>query len=294
MIKETIKPWLITICVVALCLILPYSSLAQEWEQIAGDHFIVYYIDDEQFAKDVSNKAEVHYRRIATELGYPRYSEFWTWDNRVKIYINKDKASYLKATGMPEWSSGMADYGDKEIVSFRWSEHFTDSLLPHEMAHLIFRDFVGFTGEIPLWLDEGVAQWAEKVKRPYTKAMANNYYEEDKLLLMEDIMKLNMKVFAKIERVYIRPTRTRSGVDGVLFLSTDQLISTFYLQSVSVIGFLLERYGSIKFAHFCRQLRDGDSVEDALRSAYPDNIQDIQDLDDEWREYLEKNLQAAG
>lgn len=259
---------------------------AQEWKELSSDHFIVYFTGDEKFAKDVSGKAEVYYRRIATELGYPRYSEFWIWDNRVKIYIYPKKSSFLKATNQPKWSEGMADYINKEIVSYAWSEDFIVSLLPHEMAHLIFRDFVGFEGEVPLWLDEGVAQWAEETKRGEMKAKVHQLYETDNLLLLSDMMKLKINTLKDIDRVFIRPTLTKKGDDGILFLSAKHLVTTYYLQAVSLVGFLIERYGSSRFASFCRELRDGKRLEEALRFAYPNSIDTLDKLEHEWRKYL--------
>jgi len=265
-------------------------AIAQDWEELGGEHFIVHFTGDEDFAKDALDKAEVYYRRIAAELGYPRYSDFWLWDNRVEIYIYPDHVSFLKATDQPEWSHGVADYKDKEIISYAWSENFVESLLPHEMAHLIFRDFVGFKGEIPLWLDEGVAQWAEEAKRDEMKQMVKNLYVENKLLLMKDLTTLDIRRYKEMDRVFIRSTIMRDGNPGVLFLSTDQFISTYYLQSVSLIGFLIEKYGSDRFAHFCRQLRDGKSLEEAFSFAYPVYIGSLEELDSKWREYLEEGL----
>ena len=139
------------------------DSYAFDWQELSGEHFIVYFLENKNFAQDTLDKAEVYYRNIAMELGYPRYSDFWTWDNRVKIYIYPDRKTYLQLTGEPAWSAGVASYDRKEIVSFAWSDNFLEFLLPHEITHLMFRDFVGFKGEVPLWLDEGVAQWAEVV-----------------------------------------------------------------------------------------------------------------------------------
>ena len=137
-----------------------------EWKELKGEHFIVCYLQNEDFADDVLDKSEVYYSRIAADLNYPRYSEFWTWDKRVKIYIHPNLESFLKATGQPQWSRGMADYNNKQIISYAWSGGFLESLLPHEIAHLIFRDFVGFKSEIPLWLDEG---WPSGLKSPREK-----------------------------------------------------------------------------------------------------------------------------
>ncbi|MDD5255615.1 MAG: hypothetical protein PHR11_06160, partial [Candidatus Omnitrophica bacterium] len=120
-----------------LCLIAPLSGWcgpAGDWQSVGGDHFLVYFTANEKFAKDVLDKAEFYYRNIATDLGYPRYSQFWTWDKRVKIYIYADRESFVKATGQAEWAEGLADYANKQIISYAWSQGFIESLLPHEMA----------------------------------------------------------------------------------------------------------------------------------------------------------------
>lgn len=268
--------------------ILIFKASAQEWQELSAEHFIVYFTQDEKFPREVADKAEYYYQRIATDLGYPRYSEFWTWNNRAKIYIYPDHESFLKATGQPKWSQGMAEYKTRRIISYVWSSGFLDSLLPHEMAHLIFRDFVGFKGEIPLWLDEGVAQWAEEPKRKQIKAMARHLYDNDTIISLPDMMKLDIRLITDDSKVYIRPTRTKTGEPGVLFLSKDNLINTYYLQAVSLVGFLIEKYGSYAFADFCRQLRDGKSVEEALKDAYPVRITNLDAFENKWREYLEK------
>ncbi|MCM8796248.1 MAG: hypothetical protein NC928_06165, partial [Candidatus Omnitrophica bacterium] len=141
-----IKPQIKKIIILIFICMCTAVTFTQEWQELKGEHFLVYFTQDKKFAQEVLNKAEVYYQRIASELGYPRYSEFWLWDKRVKIYIYPDHTSFLQATQQPQWSYGMADYKNKQIISFLWSKGFLESLLPHEIAHLIFRDFVGFKG----------------------------------------------------------------------------------------------------------------------------------------------------
>lgn len=262
------------------------SGSEPDWLEKKGEHFIVYFNGDEKFAQDVLNEAERYYRNIASDLGYARYSEFWTWDKRVKIYIYPDHDSFIKATGQPGWSQGVANYNTKQITSYVWSSGFLDSLLPHEIAHLVFRDFVGFQGEVPLWLDEGVAQWEEDAKRPNAKALIKRYYSEDNLLSVEDIMKLDIRTLKDKEGLFIRPTTTKEKKAGVVFLSANNLIEVFYLESFSLVGYLIEKFGSDAFAGFCRELRDGKRIEDALSAAYPSHIRSISEFETGWREYL--------
>ncbi len=262
------------------------AASKQDWLQLTSDHFIVYFTQGDDFAQQVLDQAEKDYQSIAVNLGYARYSEFWTWDKRAKIYIYPDQASFLAATGQPSWSEGMADYKNKTIASYAWRQGFLQSLLPHEMTHLIFREFVGFTGEIPLWLDEGVAQWEETEGRQKIKDLAKKYFEEDRLMSVDDIVKLDIRNLKDRPGVFIRPTRTKDNKEGVLFLSSNNLIDTFYLESASLIGYLIERFGSDAFSNFCRELRDGKKVEEALGIAYQSHIHNIRELEDGWREYL--------
>ncbi len=274
------------------------TAFAVQWQELKGEHFIVYFNPSGQevssstvdidFAKEVLHKAELYYQRIALDLGYPRYSEFWTWDKRVKIYIYPDHESYVQSTGHPAWSHGLADYKNKEILSYSLSESFLDSILPHEMAHLIFRDFVGFKGAIPLWLDEGVAQWEETVKRGEIISIVRDLYNKDSLFPISDMMKLDIRNIKKMDGLHIRSIITKKGERGVLFLTGENLLNTYYLQSVSLVGFMIEKYGSAAFADFCRSLRDGKTVEEALISAYPVYIRNPEEFEKNWRQYLEE------
>ena len=279
----------IVIFLCALLLVANSPALCQEWQELKSEHFIVYFTQDESFAKDVSYKAEVYYQRIAADLGYARYSNFWTWDNRVKIYIYKEKEAFLKATGQPNWSEGMADYRNKQIISYAWSKGFVESLLPHEMAHLIFRDFVGFKGEVPLWLDEGVAQWEEQAKRNEYQQLAKHYLKQNTLLSLEDMMRLDIRTVREVDKIQVRSILRKNGERVMLLIGGENLVTIYYSQSVALTGFLIEKYGTISFIDFCRQLRDGKSLQDALRAAYSTySIRTIQNLEDRWIAYLQE------
>jgi hypothetical protein len=270
--------------------VLAYAAPDPEWQELKGEHFLIYFVGSSEFARDVLDKSEKYYRNIATNLGYPRYKEFWLWDKRVKIYIHPDRQSFLSASSQPYWSAGAADYTNKSILTHAGNESFLVSVLPHEIAHLIFRDFIGFKGDVPLWLDEGVAQWAEEAKKDQMKMLAKELYKDNKLLSMDDMMKLNMRVLKDQNTLFIRPTRTRNGEIVTLLLSTEHLVNTYYIEAVSLINFLVEKYGSETFAGFCRELRDGKTTVEALKSAYPDYIRTIKELEDRWRSYLEEQL----
>lgn len=265
-----IKPRMIFLAASAALLFSQSLSICQElnWQELKGEHFLIYFTADEKFAREVLNKAELYYRNIASEFGYARYSEFWTWDKRVKIYIHPERSSFQKATAQPAWSQGVADYKNKQIVSYVWSQGFLESLLPHEIAHLVFRDFIGFKSEVPLWLDEGAAQWAEEFKRQQVKIIAGQLLKNNTLLSLDEMMRLDIRKVNEND--------------------ADKLVNIYYLQAASLVGFLIEKYGSDSFTDFCRQLRDGKSLQEALKSAYPAYIRSLQELENRWRQYLQE------
>lgn len=236
------------------------SVSAALWEELKGDHFIVYHQRAEAFARPVRDKAETYYKRIADELGYARYSNFWQWDNRVKIYLYPTQEDYQKATGEPGWSTGMAHYNKKEIHTFISSDGFLDGLLPHEITHLIFRDFVGFKGQIPLWMDEGVAQWQEPEKRALSRKVSFYLLTQGRHWPLQDLMSADLSKLSQEE------------------------IHFFYMQSVTVVDLLVRVYGAGAFTVFCRELRDGKTLEEALRAAYPGKIASLSELEAKWRD----------
>ena len=251
--------------VLAFICLLPSAGYAQEWQQEKGDHFIVYYASDPNFAKKTVRQAEVYYGHIADEIGYPRYSNFWTWDNRVKIYLYPDEAAFHKGTDSPEWMKGVASYKQKAISTFAGCANFIDGILPHETTHLIFRDFVGFKGAVPLWIDEGIAQWEEPQKRALARKVARAL-----------VQKGMDRPLAELTRMDVRHERD------------EDTVRDFYMQAVSLVDYLVKTYGPQSFTEFCRELRDGKDFEDALRAAYPGVIETVNDLDTKWREYASK------
>ena len=235
------------------------AARAEEWKELKGEHFIIYYAEDDKFASEVLRQAERYYEKIASDLGYSRYDNFWQWDNRARVYIYRDQGDFLRATGKPQWIHGTAIYDRKEIISYRWGRNFLDTLLPHELAHLIFRDFVGFKSRIPLWLDEGVSQWEEASKRRPAGIFVRELIRKGDYIPLSELMRV-----------------------GRMSENDAALSAKLYAQAVTLVGYLIESCGSAKFTLFCRQLRDGKTVDEALSSVYTDFIPDTGALEKKW------------
>jgi hypothetical protein len=255
---------LTTIFAASLMFVSAHLNADEDWDVLKGKHFVVYHHQQSDFAEKVLQHAEDYYGSIASDLGFKRHDDFWTWDNRVAIRIYSSRRDFMRATGAPKWAAGKASYTSKEISTFNGSGDFLGFVLPHELTHLIFRDFVGFTGEIPLWLDEGVAQWEEM---------------SGKRTPREHVMRPDIR-----KRLMSLSALTRLDAETV---RKEKLERQFYAQSASVVGYMIEKHSSDRFRKFCGQLRDGKELDEALRFTYPEEMRNIEDLEQAWKEYLE-------
>ena len=92
-----------------------------------------------------------------------------------------------------------------------------------------------------------MAQWAEEAKRRHVKAISRQLYREDTLLSLSDMMNLNIRNISDKDGVYIRSTKAKGNKEGVLFLSGNNLVNVFYVQAVSLVGFLVEKIRRVEF-----------------------------------------------
>ena len=230
-----------------------------DWEEYRSTHFIIHYhtsIPDD-YIKEFSRKCENYYHLITARLGFSRFS-FWLWEDRVKIFIYKTQEEYIKDARRPKWSGASVHIRKKFINTFYFAEDFFDKILPHELAHIILREFIGLTTKAPLWLDEGVACANEK----------DGYATY--LLLTKEL--LERKSYMPL------PELERANEKGVNFPGI------FYPSAASVVIFLLENYGQEDFADLCRHLRDGGTFYGSMDKVY--GIKDAEDLDKKFLTFL--------
>jgi hypothetical protein len=243
----------------------PHShSEESDFIEKKSTHFIVYYKKgvDVDFISDIIDSAENYYNEIANTLGYHRYN-FWLWDERAKIYIFADKNTYLKETKQPEWSGGCAFYQQKTLWTYPHAIGFFDSILPHELGHIIFREFVGFSNNIPLWFEEGVASYQEKSKRYAAKMMVKESIAKKKLFTMEEL----------------------SNVKSPQDIITMEAADLFYAEAVSIVYFLINKFDQYRFAALCKNLREDMEFDEAIDEAYF-SVENSQDLYKQWIRYI--------
>lgn len=247
---------------IVISLFLCYFSYSSEndFKEERSTHFIVYYKGgvDREFIKDIVSTAEGFYEEIANNLGFHRYN-FWLWDERAKVYIFPDKTSYQKETKQPDWSGGCASYREKKIWTYPHAAGFFDSILPHELGHIIFREFVGFDNSIPLWFEEGVASYQEKSKRYAAISMVRELISKNKLMTIGEL----------------------SNIKQPSDLTNQEIADRFYVESVSILYFLINKFGKYRFAILCQNLKKNMSLNVALQNTYF-SVMNAEDLYKQW------------
>lgn len=234
-----------------------------KWNIEKSTHFIVYYkAAPKDFVDTLVNYSENYYNKIADDLGFRRFN-FWLWDNRAKIYVYDNGEDFHKGTGFPVWAAGIASTKDKVIYTYPYAKGFFESVLPHEMGHLVFREFVGVHNAfVPVWLDEGVASFQERGRAEASKQIVRNAIKDGS--------------FIPLDRLNTMDPRT---------MADHKAVNLFYSEAVTVVQYLVESFGRDSFIGFCQRLRDGRNLETALRSSY--NFNNIGVLNEAWRKYLE-------
>jgi hypothetical protein len=234
------------------------SVYAQEFDNVKkSTHFIIYYQEaPANYVGKLISRLEYYYKSITHYLGFKRF-DFWTWDNRCKIYLYPDQDEYLKNTGTFAWSRAHVNVMTREISTYIGQDHFFDVILPHEMGHIVFREMVGFDKALPLWLDEGVACMQE----------AQSY---ERMAIARNLVKLGLHL---------------PFIDLMAIGNYNVAIPLiFYNQSASVIDFLLTNYGRSNFVNFCRKLRDGNNWEASLLRTY--KLKDLHEFEKQWTAYM--------
>ena len=240
------------------------SHAKKMWEQQKGTNFIIYYRDvPEDFVNTVMEEAELSFKSVTENLGITRY-EGWHWAKRASIYIYKDENDYIQNGGQAGWSHGSALVTMKTIMTYPAASGFFDSILPHELGHIILYEIVGPVANMPLWFNEGVAMYQEKAKRLGSHQVVKKSIENGQFIPLTELT--NMRLYKN---------------------SKDNDVELFYAESDSIVNFMISELGEARFYKLCRELKNYTPFESALPKVYM-RVKDIKTLNKLWMQYLEE------
>ncbi len=190
----------------------------------------------------------------------------WARDERVSIYLFRTQESYRKVTGRPAWSGGASSVKRRKIYVYESEE--VAGILAHELCHIYFDGFFSQGRENPLWLSEGMATLVQSERG----LAAPNW-------LRPNIRKLRSGAGYSL--------RELMKISETLNASDDE-IRLWYTQSYSVVRYLIRSQYRSSFYKFCRHLRDGATVGDALYRGYGMPFNRAKALEYAWRYDLNK------
>jgi len=246
-----------------------FLTLAGGLKKERSLHFIVNYNPEieREYIRKIINEAERFYRIITQEFYFIRENP-WLWDKRAKIFVAQNRQEYKDKFPCPEWSEACVNYSQKVIYTYKNQKGFS-SFLAHELAHIIFREYVGENLSLPLWIDEGVAVYVES---KYANPSLERFLTEKIRRIIKEKKYIN---FDKINNIFLKKNANK------------EFVNVFYIQAWSMVNFLRERFGRIKFKEYLNQISKGKDPQQMIFFTYGliDNNEDFERL---WREFYLK------
>ena len=231
-----------------------------DWERIEGDSInLHWYEGDRLFAEGLHTAA-------VDALAYIEESMGLEPDGPIDIYVFGSFTDMRDAVYYePGWTGGQA-YTNHNIVitavppddatSAAWGRDVEE----HELTHvLVHRYTFSCLFSIPTWLDEGLAEFVERGddglgddRRDFETAV-----DDDTLFSVRGL--------------------------GGSFPEDPEKAHAAYVQSYTLVDFLISEFGRDKILALLTSLREGTAIDDALQEAYGF---DQDGLEDDWRGHV--------
>lgn len=229
---------------------------ANGWKLAESPNFRIFHKGPVNYAEQVTRLAEQARSDAFTKWGRaPRDA----WQPACEVYLHPTGDAYAAATRQNATAPGHSSIKSSGgRVTARRMDLRADNpelmgcVLPHEVTHIVLGDLFA-DAPLPRWADEGMAVLAEpraQVDR-YLKTMIR-LRQEGKLLHLNQVLRQDYPDAATI--------------------------TVFYVQSVSVVEFLVSAKGAPAFAAFARDAAGG--LDAALARHY--GLRNAAELEDRW------------
>jgi hypothetical protein len=237
------------------------------WEAVEGDSINLYwYAGNQAFAEELHAAAVDALAYIGENMGLKP-------DGPIDIYVYGSFANLRDAMYYePGWVGGQA-YTDYNIVVVGIPPDDADSLEwgrdveAHELTHVLVHRFTfSCLFSLPTWLDEGLSEFVERGEEGLGTDQAD------------------------FEAAVADDTLFSVRALGGSFPEDPEKANLAYVQSYTLVDFLIAEYGRDEIVDLLAALREGEAIDDALQEAYGF---DQDGLEDAWREYIEAAPRVA-
>jgi len=232
-----------------------FDDVRYSWKSLSeGEVTIYWYEGDKSFADEIMLAVKDVLARLAEDTG--AYLE-----KPVKLYIYRSASDLRGSMIFPqEWTGGVAFTRYSTIAigispnNLAWGR----GAISHELTHLVIHQMtLNPYGDLPTWLDEGLAMHSEGPLSPQFTSSLNRAIDNDSLISVQSL------------------SSPFSAFAAESYLS--------YAQSYSLVEFLIREYGKDKMLELLRTFKEGNSYDGALEKVYGF---DRDGLDAMWRDYV--------
>lgn len=232
-----------------------FEDTRYQWQvETAHDLDIYWYSLGASLVKELTEGVESRLWRVELEVDIPE-------ERKPKVFVYPDSEELRSAVLFTqEWTGALA-FPDYNIIlipvsadSLEWAKR----TLAHEITHLIVGEAVfGPFGDIPTWLNEGLAQYAEGEMEEYHRRALDDAIKENNLLSVRSL--------------------------GSSFPADPDQASLAYAQSLSLVSYLVDTYGWDKIGELIAVFKEGSTYDNALQEVY---AFDTEGLEEQWRTHI--------
>jgi hypothetical protein len=236
--------------------IIRFDDLRYTWKKVtSGQINLLWYQGNQSFIDQLITGCQQALERLAQDTGV--YLK-----QPVSLYIYASPEDLRGAMVFPqEWTGGVAftEYGLIAIGIPTNELDWGKRALAHELGHMVTHQitYSPYGANLPFWLDEGLAMYAEGKPDPYLESVLEKAITQHNLIAVRS---LASPFSALPEQAYIS-----------------------YAESQSLIRFLIQNYGSDKMLQLLNLFKEGNTYDEALTQVYGF---DQDGLDALWQEYI--------
>lgn len=233
-----------------------YDDTRFTWHKVSRDGLSIYYYKGtEAFADGLANVATDAIQRLSNQIGisYDKPMKIWVYDSKQDM----SDALPKRSDAYEAQTTTLGVRLSAEVMLLLGSHPDVKETLAHELSHMVVHQATDNPyGDIPSWLDEGLAMYAEgNLSASHANALAA-------------AVKAN-------NLLSIRQLTSYSGDASAVTL--------YYAESYSVVKFLIDTYGRDKIRELLGVFKEGSAYDAALKKVYQF---DQDGLDAKWRESL--------
>jgi len=240
-----------------------FSDGRYSWQSLSAGQATIYWYEGKQsFAEEIMLTIEQVLARLAETTGaYPKQP--------FRLYIYASSRDLQGAMIFPqEWTGGatFTRYGTIAIGIAPYNLAWGRRAVAHELAHLVIHQMtINPYTDLPRWLDEGLAMYAEGELEPES---------EDRL----------KRVVASNSLISVRSLASPFSTDA-------EKAKLAYAQSYSLVEFLISGYGQVKMLELLDTFSRGSGYDQALLAVYGFDMDGLNTL---WQEYVRAEYQEVG